>query len=142
MITHLLYRSFSKGGATKNQLAAILEKSQAANLENGLTGLLVFRNNTYLQLLEGSEDDVLNCLKRIRKDPRHHTISTVFLAKSDQRLFPTWSMAHIPEKVILRPLDKITDVVENSMNCGLPPRETMLTILKAFISPDYLALKD
>lgn len=137
-----MYRSFSKGGTTKKQLDAILEKSQAANAASGVTGLLIFRNNTYLQLLEGEEVNVLNCLKKIRKDPRHHSIATVFLAKSDQRLFPTWSMAHIPEKVIIQPLDLLNDVVENSMNCGLPPRETMLLILKSFISSDYFGLSN
>ena len=141
-ITHLLYRSFPKSATTQKQFEAILEKSKVSNAANGLTGILIFRNNTYLQLLEGEEVNVLNCLKKIRKDPRHHSISTVFMATSEQRIFPSWSMAHIPDKVILQPLNKLNHIVENTMNCGLPPRETLITIIKSFISSDYLGRTD
>ena len=138
MITHLLYRSFSQVPLTERQLQHILEKSQVNNLEQGITGLLLYRNNTFIQLLEGPEKEVLSCMQRIRKDPRHFGSSVVFLNKSDQRLFPAWSMSHIPQKKITKPLDTITSVVETTMRLDLPPRGILLSILKSFIAPEYL----
>ena len=138
MFTHLIYRSFSQVPLTERQLHHILEKSQTNNLQNEITGLLLYRNNTFIQLLEGPEKQVLSCMQRIRKDPRHFGSSVVFLTKSDERLFPSWSMSHIPQKKIIKPLDTITTVVEASMRLDLPPRGILLSILKSFISPEYL----
>lgn len=138
MITHLIYRSFSQTPLTERQLQHILEKSQANNVQNEITGLLLYRNNTFIQLLEGPEKQVLGCMQRIRKDPRHFGSAIVFLTKSEERLFPSWSMSHIPEKKIVKPLDTITTVVESAMRLNLPPRGLVLSILKSFISPEYL----
>lgn len=138
MVTHLIYRSFSETPLSERQLQLILEKSQANNSLNEITGLLLYRNNTFIQLLEGPEKQVLSCMQRIRKDTRHYGSSVIFLATSEERLFPNWSMSHIPQKKIIKPLDTITTVVENTMKLNLPPRGTLLTILKSFVAPEYL----
>lgn len=138
MITHLLYRSFSTATLKDKQLQLILEKSQANNAKNDVTGILLYRNNTFLQLLEGPEKQVLTCMQRIRKDPRHHTAAVIFLDSSDQRIFPNWTMGHVPEKIILKPLEKINFVMTECMNLSLPPRGVLLAIIKSFVDPEYL----
>jgi hypothetical protein len=71
----------------------ILERSEARNAVDAITGALVMTPDHYVQLLEG-ERRVLNaCYDRICRDPRHNHVELILFEVVDKRLFPDWSMS-------------------------------------------------
>jgi hypothetical protein len=77
------------------ELEAILRVSQANNQRDGITGVLIFDDLWFIQVLEGDRETVWNTVERIRCDERHHGITIVDARDVDVREFGTWSMALI-----------------------------------------------
>jgi len=45
-----------------------------------------------MQILEGEEDVVQASFKKIKRDPRHHKISLLYLKRITERSFSSWTM--------------------------------------------------
>lgn len=74
-------------------MAAILKTSRVYNAEHGVTGLLLYSQGKYYQVLEGEEAEVRSLfIDRISKDKRHHSITLLEEQKLEARNFPEWSM--------------------------------------------------
>lgn len=54
--------------------------------------MLLYNNATYIQVLEGSEEDVHDIYYAILKDPRNNTHFKLVEEEICQRNFPNWSM--------------------------------------------------
>jgi hypothetical protein len=54
----LVYSSSARSGMTEDELKLILESAKVRNARRGVTGMLLFRDGVFLQLLEGEEVDV------------------------------------------------------------------------------------
>ena len=67
---------------------AILAVAKAFNVQNEISGILVYKDQTFLQLLEGPQDAVQGLYRKIRKDPRHTDIQTLINAPTYNRYFP------------------------------------------------------
>lgn len=76
-------------------LAEMLAESRIRNRGRGITGVLVFVEGVFLQILEGEKDVVLNLMETIKRDPRHHGIKVYRERETDERAFASWSMAYL-----------------------------------------------
>ena len=105
-IYHLVYGSHAVAPFTKEQLVALLEKSQRSNQARGISGLLLYRDGVFLQVLEGPEALVKEVYGKIRSDPRHQGIEILMEGYSPRRQFPDWSMAFrdLEDPLLLRNL--------------------------------------
>ncbi len=89
----LLYGSSATVPFGKPELLELLNKSRNNNAKVNVTGLLLYKDGQFMQVLEGDEPAVTSLYQRISRDPRH-TGSMVFLQHPiEQRDFPDWSMA-------------------------------------------------
>jgi hypothetical protein len=61
----------------------------------GITGVLLFVEGAFLQILEGEKDDVLGLMERIQRDPRHRGVKVFYEQEVDERAFASWSMAYL-----------------------------------------------
>jgi len=93
-IHQLIYVSAARHPFSPEELDRLLEQSRRHNGRNGLTGLLLYEDGSFLQLLEGPEDAVRTTFSRIAKDPRHHRVMTVHDVDVNERSFPNWSMGY------------------------------------------------
>jgi len=91
---HLIYYSYATAPFDEAQLQALLAQSRAANEREGLTGILLYGNERFLQLLEGEEPDVRATYARIYRDPRHRNIALYADKSITARAFPEWQMAY------------------------------------------------
>jgi hypothetical protein len=91
-LIHLIYISSATSWPSENDLQELLELAQKRNLSKAITGMLLYDNATYMQVLEGSEEDVHDIYKSIRKDPRNNGHVLLVQEKISQRAFPKWSM--------------------------------------------------
>lgn len=90
----LLYSSLPAAPIGTHELVEILEPSQARNRRDGITGLLAFSGDAFLQVLEGEEAAVWSTYERIVKDSRHSAIRLLGVLHADARTFPDWDMGY------------------------------------------------
>jgi Sensors of blue-light using FAD len=77
-------------------LVGILATASRNNPRDGITGALICREDLFVQLLEGPEEQVRNRLKSIERDDRHADIAMLFEGEVEARMFPDWAMRHDP----------------------------------------------
>jgi hypothetical protein len=88
MLIQLLYSSKATTALSPAELTAILDKSVANNQARQITGLLLYRDGCFLQLLEGEAAVVEEAFRRISLDPRHHQVESLFCSECKQRSLP------------------------------------------------------
>ena len=76
------------------ELQEILKKSRQRNEAHAITGLLLYKEGSFMQFLEGTREEVLFLLTKIRADPRHHGLMVVLQEEHSGREFAGWSMAY------------------------------------------------
>jgi len=89
----LLYISRTTCTTSEDVLDSIREQSSALNLAAGITGLLLWSDTHFCQILQGPKDAVLQTMDRINKDQRHHEPLVILRTELAEALFPDWSMA-------------------------------------------------
>ena len=90
---YLIYNSYAVGHIEEKDLDKILNQSRVNNLKLGITGLLLFVEGKFIQILEGEKHDVENLYKIIQNDKRHQKVNTLIKGNIEKRNYPDWSMA-------------------------------------------------
>jgi len=90
----LIYASSAVQALKAEQLLALLEHSQRNNRAEEITGILLYSNDTFFQVLEGEEEQVNKLYVQIEKDPRHKDCKIVEKLNVTERAFPYWSMGY------------------------------------------------
>jgi hypothetical protein len=88
----LVYISSTEVPFTGANLEALLESSRKRNHAMGITGMLLYKDGSFMQYLEGSRDHVTRLMKKIRVDPRHSGLVVLLEEERAERLFADWSM--------------------------------------------------
>jgi hypothetical protein len=92
VLYRFIYLSAESWPLTQADIDDILLASRRNNTADGITGLLVFHDGRFLQVLEGEKEAVSACVARIRKDPRHDAIFRVENGPVEARAFEGWQM--------------------------------------------------
>ncbi len=90
---YLIYVSHAADGLKSSDLHDILNKAHQVNANLGITGLLLYKNKRFMQLIEGQEDTVRGLYQKILQDPRHRDLIVLQEDTEPERQFPGWSMA-------------------------------------------------
>lgn len=88
----LIYTSLSARDMSSQELMDILTTSRTKNAERDITGLLLYKNGNFLQVLEGGSAAISELYEIIRRDPRHHQVLLVYKCPIPKRDFPAWEM--------------------------------------------------
>src|SRR5664279_417666 len=88
----ILYISSAKDPMSTQELLGLLQVCRENNAGNGVTGMLLYANATFLQVLEGDEKVVDNLFNTIRKDPRHTNLQVLHRISIQRRQYSEWSM--------------------------------------------------
>jgi len=73
-------------------LANILLLSKQNNQVAGITGCMLYQEGCFMQMLEGSRDNVQKLMAYIQADTRHKDVRIVMQGHEQQRVFLDWSM--------------------------------------------------
>ncbi|MHA7281485.1 BLUF domain-containing protein [Arthrobacter sp. TMS2-4] len=90
----IVYSSSAAHPYDDADLGALLALSRDNNARNGLTGMLLYRNGRFLQVLEGPEDVLRRRMSIIAADPEHTDVRILLQATIDERQFPDWTMGY------------------------------------------------
>lgn len=94
-VQHVLYRSQAIYLLTTTQRTELLEQSRAWNKDHHVTGLLCYSSSGhFVQVLEGSAQDVHALFIKIQRDRRHHKVELLSDKASARRWFADWQMAY------------------------------------------------
>lgn len=74
---------------------AILETSRRNNQALGVTGLLLYNGNNFMQLLEGEPSALSALMRRIGTDSRHSGVSMLHSGKVAERICGEWAMKRL-----------------------------------------------
>ena len=88
----LVYVSRCSVPMTDDQLHAIQTQAVKNNEAMGVSGILMYRQGCFLQLLEGAKPALASLYGRIALDERHTHSSLLYFAQAEQRSAGTWSM--------------------------------------------------
>lgn len=89
---YLVYSSVASGGLSEDDLRDILQSSQLRNADLNLTGMLLYCNGKFLQVLEGKKEDVHSLFYKISRDTRHRDLNVLLEGTIGARNFKNWSM--------------------------------------------------
>ena len=89
---HLVYASTAVRLYSSNELLDWLYEFRIKNASLGITGLLLYKDASFMQALEGDEDTVRKLYASIRDDKRHRNVNTLLTISVAQRQFPDWRM--------------------------------------------------
>ena len=95
MLVRLLYTSRSKEPLTPAAVDALLSQCRSNNPEQGITGVLCFCGNVYMQVLEGGRAAVNELYNHIVKDPRHTDVTILNYEEVTQRRYGSWTMGRV-----------------------------------------------
>ena len=102
----VIYLSSATKPISDEEISLLLTVSRKRNLENNITGLLLYADGNFIQIIEGNELDVNLLFDKIQKDSRHKNVITVVNEKIKKRSFSDWSMGYSivnPEFIALHP---------------------------------------
>ena len=88
-----IYASLAASFFKEQDLSALLAQARDANARRGLTGMLLYIEGTFFQVLEGETDDVDFIYEKILRDPRHTHIRLIIREPIARRSFAEWTMA-------------------------------------------------
>ena len=95
MLVRLMYASRATDSINQEGLHAILKKSMVNNPSKGVTGVLCFSGDIFLQVLEGGRSQVSALYNRIAQDPRHREVVLLSYEEIGERSFAGWAMGQV-----------------------------------------------
>ena len=95
MLVRLLYASRPSAPLTTAVIDSILAQSRAHNPRLGITGVLCYSQDLFLQVLEGGRDEVCELYNTIVRDDRHDHVRILSYEEIAERRFGNWTMGHV-----------------------------------------------
>jgi Sensors of blue-light using FAD len=90
----LAYSSVATRHFDRDSLVELLTFARNFNDSHGLTGMLLYVDESFFQILEGEPDELHALYVRIEHDSRHTKVIKVLEMPIEKRTFARWSMGY------------------------------------------------
>ncbi|KGE05229.1 hypothetical protein HRUBRA_00174 [Pseudohaliea rubra DSM 19751] len=111
-----------------DELLQLLESARAYNGARDVTGVLLHRDNSFFQVLEGTESDVRAIFSRVNSDPRHERLEVLFDEPAQEREFADWRMGFLElDGVDVTAVEGVSDFLTRDLD----PRELFTRLSRA-----------
>lgn len=94
-IIHCIYASRAVERFPHAELIRLLEISRVNNSVRGITGILLFVESSFFQVLEGPEGEVDAVYRKIAADARHDRVTQIIREPISHRDFADWTMGFV-----------------------------------------------
>ncbi len=95
MLVRLLYASRAGEKLGNAEIDAILARSREHNPRHGITGVLCYSGELFMQVLEGGRAEVNALYTEIVRDSRHRDVTLLDYAEVAERRFAGWTMGRV-----------------------------------------------
>lgn len=114
---HLGYVSTETGEISTQGMVELMTEARRINTERDITGLLLHREKSFYQVLEGTEAEVRRTFASIEKDDRHTGVDVLFDGEIGEREFADWRMGFLNlDGVALEELQGYSDFLSREDN--------------------------
>lgn len=110
-LVELTYLSEAVSDMSFLGLMRILESARAYNQKNGITGILLYDNQQFGQVIEGERTSVMKAWRRIQEDKRHHRVELLEIREITERSFPDWLLRFYGGETLTRDYPALADMV-------------------------------
>lgn len=93
--TQLIYASAATETFNSGELRVLLQLARENNSQLGITGLLLYHNRSFFQVLEGEPEAVNSLYAHISRDKRHNRVLLLSKREIENRNFAEWSMGFL-----------------------------------------------
>jgi len=113
-VKRIIYCSQATYDLSPDELVELLEVSRRNNAAAGLSGMLLYSSQSFLQVLEGDANALATTYARISLDDRHLNLRLLLEAEVPAPLFPDWTMGfeHVDDEDLAEELDGFTPATE------------------------------
>ena len=110
LVKRIIYCSQATHDFGPEELVDLLEKARVSNERAGLSGMLLYCSQSFLQVLEGDAGALASTYARITADGRHMNLRMLMAADVAAPLFPDWSMGfeHVDDEDLAEDLEGFT----------------------------------
>ncbi|MEO6038079.1 MAG: BLUF domain-containing protein [Saprospiraceae bacterium] len=92
-MTSLTYVSSATHLFSNRDLVPLLAQWRDGNARKGITGMLLYKDGNFMQVLEGPPAVIRRQFLAIRSDFRHERVVSLGELSTESRRFPDWSLA-------------------------------------------------
>ncbi|TWU47674.1 Blue light- and temperature-regulated antirepressor YcgF [Rubripirellula reticaptiva] len=135
----MVYASAAVASFEETELDGLLRLSRSSNQSIGITGVLLFRDRTFFQVMEGPADAVDKLFRRISADPRHCNMIVLSEQEIDSRHFGDWQMGFTRDEGVIDLLPGFVDFFAQRDTEG--PGSSSSDSCAAGQSPKFIDLK-
>jgi hypothetical protein len=108
MLSQLVYVSNRKSTCTQAEIDKILASCKKNNPALNITGVLLFSDTKFIQLVEGEAKVIMDLYDKIKKDPRHSNPMMISYNPISEKSFPSWHMGS--KNIVKNEVDFKTDI--------------------------------
>ena len=130
-VFQLVYCSSAVRPMDEAALTSLLLRARANNTRLGITGVLLYHDGSFLQVLEGAEAVVRSLFDRIVRDPAHSSVVELLSRPIEQREFPGWSMGFVGGSAAVSLVPGFRTFFDGTSSSG-ERRSAVAEILSAF----------
>jgi hypothetical protein len=91
-LMHCIYSSRASATMRDSEVQTLLTHARRNNVTHGITGMLLFIDGSFFQVLEGEAASVDRTYEVISRDGRHDRVTQIIREPIAQRSFGEWSM--------------------------------------------------
>lgn len=103
-IHSITYTSVASYPLSKADIEHLLSSARRRNLEEHITGVLLYAEGRFMQYLEGPQAGLEVVMTHIKASPLHHHLDIHGMQAIESREYEAWSMAYVtPEEPGLSP---------------------------------------
>ncbi len=92
-LIQLIYLSSSEHLLMDDELHHLLKLAREKNVQHQITGLLLYNEGNFIQVIEGEREEVTQLYRNICGDPMHKGLIKLIEQDIEQRDFPHWAMS-------------------------------------------------
>ena len=95
MLVRCLYASRAAGLLSATVINSILDQSRRNNPRLGITGMLCYFDDIFIQVIEGGRDEVCDLFNALVRDDRHTDVRILMYEEIGERRFGGWTMGAV-----------------------------------------------
>lgn len=126
-LTQLIYVSSAKEEFSEQALNDLLVVARDANKKNNITGLLLYKDGDFMQVIEGEKSAIKQLFTNISRDERHSRVTLVLKEDIEQREFADWSMGF--KNLTSVNVEGFSDYLTSSTTTKLSPGKAKAVLL-------------
>ena len=91
-LIHIIYASIANVNFDETKLIELLTKAREKNARLNVTGMLLYCDYNFFQVIEGEELIIQTLFENIKNDPRHKNVTKIVEEPIQLRSFAKWTM--------------------------------------------------